>query len=101
MYMYITSIILIIGGIVMKIFPPKFDSCIYGFRTKKSSKSKENWVIAQKKSSNCLIFFAILDFIMVFINNKYIRSNIFYNIHGFFIVIWLIIICVYVQIKLK
>lgn len=46
--MYITSIILIIGGIVMKIFPPKFDSCIYGFRTKKSSKSKENWVIAQK-----------------------------------------------------
>ncbi|MFP5494374.1 SdpI family protein [Parvimonas sp. G1641] len=85
----------------MKIFPPKFDSCIYGFRTKKSSKNKENWAIAQKKSSNCLIFFAILDFIMVFINNKYIRSNVFYNNHAFFVVNGLIIICIYVQMKLK
>ncbi len=46
---YIVAIVFISGGIIMKVFPPKFDSGIYGFRTKKSSKNKENWEIAQKK----------------------------------------------------
>ncbi len=36
--MYIVAIVFIRGGIIMKIFPLKFDSGIYGFRTKKSMK---------------------------------------------------------------
>ncbi|MFP5493372.1 hypothetical protein ACLGL2_02015 [Parvimonas sp. G1641] len=35
---YIVSIVFIRGWIIMKIFPLKFDSRIYGFRTKKSMK---------------------------------------------------------------
>lgn len=46
---YIVAIVFISGGIIMKVFPPKFDSGIYGFRTKKSSKNKENWEIAHKE----------------------------------------------------
>lgn len=39
---YIVAIVFISGGIIMKAFPPKFDSGIYGFRTKKSSRNKGN-----------------------------------------------------------
>ena len=36
--MYMVTIVFITGEIIMKIFPLKFDSGIYGFRTKKSMK---------------------------------------------------------------
>ena len=36
--MYIVAIVFIRGGIIIKIFPIKFDSGIYGFRTKKLMK---------------------------------------------------------------
>ena len=98
---YIVAIVFISGGIIMKAFPPKFDSGIYGFRTKKSSKNKENWAIAQKKSSNYIIFFGIFDFVLTFINDAFIKNNLYYDLQGLFVIVYSILIYVLVQRKLK
>ena len=98
---YVVAIVFISGGIIMKVFPPKFNSGIYGFRTKKSSKNKENWEIAQKKSSNYIIFFGILDFILAFINDAFIKNNLYYDLQGLFVIVYSILIYVLVQRKLK
>lgn len=98
---YIVAIVFISGGIIMKVFPPKFDSGIYGFRTKKSNKNKENWAIAQKKSSNYIIFFGIFDFVLTFINDAFIKNNLYYDLQGLFVIVYSILIYVLVQRKLK
>lgn len=98
---YIVAILFISGGIIMKVFPPKFDSGIYGFRTKKSSKNKENWEIAQKKSSNYIIFFGMFDFVLTFINDIFIKNNVYYNLQVLFVIVYSILIYVLVQRKLK
>ena len=85
----------------MKVFPLKFNSGLYGFRTKKSSKNKENWEIAQKESSNYIIFFGILDFILAFINNTFIKNNVYYNLQVLFVIVYSVLIYVLVQRKLK
>lgn len=98
---YVVAIVFISGGIIMKVFPPKFNSGIYGFKNKKSSKNKENWEIAQKKSSNYIIFFGILDFILAFINDDFIKNNLYYDLQGLFVIVYSILIYVLVQRKLK
>lgn len=98
---YIVAIVFISGGIIMKVFPPKFDSGIYGFRTKKSSKNKENWAIAQKKSSNYIIFFGIFDFVLTFINDAFIKNNLYYDLQGLLVIVYSILIYILVQKNLK
>lgn len=98
---YIVAIVFISGGIIMKVFPPKFDSEIYGFRTKKSSKNKENWAIAQKKSSNYIIFFGIFDFVLTFINDAFIKNNLYYDLQGLLVIVYSILIYILVQKNLK
>ena len=98
---YIVAIVFISGGIIMKVFPPKFDSGIYGFRTKKSSKNKENWVIAQKKSSNYIIFFGIFDFVLTFINYTFVKNNLYYDLQGLLVIVYSILIYILVQKNLK
>ena len=97
----IVAIVFISGGIIMKVFPPKFDSGIYGFRTKKSSKNKENWAIAQKKSSNYIIFFGIFDFVLTFINDAFIKNNLYYDLQGLLVIVYSILIYILVQKNLK
>lgn len=98
---YIVAILFISGGIIMKVFPPKFDSGIYGFRTKKSSKNKDNWVIAQKKSSNYIIIFGIFDFVLTFINDAFIKNNLYYDLQGLLVIVYSILIYILVQKNLK
>lgn len=98
---YIVAILFISGGIIMKVFPPKFDSGIYGFRTKKSSKNKENWEIAQKKSSNYIIFFGIFDFVLTFINDALIKNNLYYYLQTFLVIVCSVLIYILVQKDLK
>ncbi|MBF1299446.1 MAG: SdpI family protein [Parvimonas sp.] len=98
---YIVAIVFISGGIIMKAFPPKFDSGIYGFRTKKSSRNKGNWVIAQKKSSNYIIFFGIFDFVLTFINDTFVKNNLYYDLQGLLVIIYSILIYILVQKNLK
>ena len=98
---YIVAIVFISGGIIMNVFPPKFDSGIYGFRTKKSSKNKENWVIAQKKSSNYIIFFGIFDFVLTFINDTFVKNNLYYDLQGLLVIVYSILIYILVQKNLK
>lgn len=47
----------IIGGIVMKTFPPKKINGLYGYRTPNSMQSQEKWEFAQIYSSKELIKF--------------------------------------------
>ena len=98
---YIVAIVFISGGIIMKVFPPKFDSGIYGFRTKNSSKNKANWEIAQKKSSNYIIFFGIFDFVLTFINDTFVKNNLYYDLQGLLVIIYSILIYILVQKNLK
>ena len=93
---YIVAIVFISGGIIMKV-----DSGIYGFRTKKSSKNKENWEIAQKKSSNYIIFFGIFDFVLTFINDTFVKNNLYYDLQGLLVIIYSILIYILVQKNLK
>lgn len=99
--MSIFSITFISTGIIMKLFPPKYDSGIYGFRTKKSGESSTNWDIAQKKASDYAILFGIIDFIMVFMNNNYVKSGLFSNYHKFSPIFYCILLYILVQRKLK
>ena len=51
----ITGIAIILTAIIMTIFPPKKINPMYGYRTKRSMSSQENWDIAQKYSSQLML----------------------------------------------
>lgn len=46
-----------ISGLALYFFPPKKNRW-YGFRTNKALNSDENWYMAQKSSSKCILMFA-------------------------------------------
>jgi len=60
----LTSIIFIIAGFIMYVFPPKKINYLYGYRTKASMKSQERWTFAQKYASVQMMIFSV--YFMVF-----------------------------------
>ena len=55
-----TGPIYIIAGIIMKKFPPKKINGLYGYRTSRSMRSKENWDFAQQYAAVEMIRWGIL-----------------------------------------
>lgn len=86
------SIIFLIAGFIMYIFPPKKINYLYGYRTNSSMKSDERWVFAQKYSSIQMMLSAVKLFIVSLILpwfNSIFETNIFLQIAIIVIVIGL------------
>ena len=45
---FIVSAILIIGGVIMYLFPSKNSNWVYGYRTRLSMKNQDTWKVSQK-----------------------------------------------------
>jgi uncharacterized membrane protein len=60
----VISIVFLIAGLIMYIFPPKKINYLYGYRTNSSMKSEQRWNFAQKYSSIQMMFTAIKLFII-------------------------------------
>lgn len=81
MLLFPSSILLLLLGKLFQQIPPDYINHFYGFRTKKSKKSKENWILAQKEysqqSTKLFTYTAFLscvwllaDIIFVFMDNE-------------------------------
>jgi uncharacterized membrane protein len=57
----LVSIILIVMGLIFKIFPPKKINSIYGYRTVTSMKNKNSWDIAQRIGAISIILTGIIN----------------------------------------
>lgn len=57
---YIVAIVFISGGIIMKVFPPKFDSGIYGFRTKNQVRTRKIGKLLKRNLQTILYFLGYL-----------------------------------------
>ncbi|ESU31865.1 hypothetical protein G3A_14420 [Bacillus sp. 17376] len=66
------GIIILLAGIILSLFPPKKINKIYGYRTSKSMRSKENWDKANRYSSRLMILFGVIILLFSFV----IRSPI-------------------------
>ena len=53
--LFTSGAVILLAGIVLLIFPPKKMNHIYGYRTKKSMHSEENWEFAQTYSAKLMI----------------------------------------------
>ncbi|MFN7013015.1 MAG: SdpI family protein [Bacteroidia bacterium] len=51
----IISLVFLLGGVITLIFPPKKINSLYGYRTSRSMKSIEAWVVANRFSSKVMI----------------------------------------------
>ena len=52
---FITSIVVLLMGVALTLFPPKKKINKYGYRTKAAMSSQENWDLAQKLAGRFLI----------------------------------------------
>ena len=72
--------VLLIGGLIQRIFPPKHINPLYGYRTKRSMENEINWKFAQIYSTKIMLFFALgfysISFIGLFLNVNYILASI-------------------------
>ena len=77
------SIIFLIAGFIMYVFPPKKINYLYGYRTNSSMKSNERWNFAQKYSSIQMMLSAVKLFVVSLILpwfNATFQTNIFLQI---------------------
>lgn len=54
-------IIYILPGLLLLRHPPKSPNDLYGYRTKRASRSKHTWAYAQKKSAKIMITIGIIE----------------------------------------
>jgi uncharacterized membrane protein len=52
---FLTGIIFVLAALISKQFPPKKINPVYGYRTRKSMESEENWQLANHYSSNVML----------------------------------------------
>ena len=56
---YINALILLVVGIVFRMYPPKKINGLYGYRTTRSRKSQEAWDFAQRYSAKLITMFGL------------------------------------------
>jgi len=56
----IIGFLIIIGGLIQHIFPPKKINSLYGYRTPRSKKNIEVWNFAQKLSAKLMISVGVI-----------------------------------------
>lgn len=57
---YLFSLIVILAGVIMAIFPPKKVNYLYGYRTPRAMKNLHNWTFAQKYAAKMLIIGGVI-----------------------------------------
>lgn len=67
--------LLLLMGLVLKIFPPKRINSSYGYRTPLSLKNQESWNYANRISGSIMLFGGILDFIASVFLAIYLPTN--------------------------
>jgi uncharacterized membrane protein len=68
------SLVLLIG-LMMKIFPAKKINSSYGYRTPLSLKNQETWDYANRISANLMLFGGILNFVTSVLLAVYLPTN--------------------------
>src|SRR5690554_2093359 len=56
----ICGLIFLLGGMIMKIWPPKEINMLYGYRTRLSTSSDRAWKLAQKHSANTMLKYGLI-----------------------------------------
>ena len=83
---FIVSAILIIGGVIMYLFPSKNSNWVYGYRTKLSMKNQDTWKVSQKIGGFSMIVFGIIFLIITLVLELFLE-----NLFDEFLVIILLI----------
>lgn len=51
----------ILSGLLLLRYPPKSPNDLYGYRTKRASRSQHTWAYAQKRSAKLMITFGMIE----------------------------------------
>lgn len=51
----------LIGGLILKIFPPKKINALYGYRTRRAASSQAAWDYAQRLCANVLLWYSLAE----------------------------------------
>ncbi|WP_040195492.1 SdpI family protein [Candidatus Soleaferrea massiliensis] len=101
--MYLLPLVMILLGFLLKLFPPKYDNAIFGFRSERSLSSKEMWRYAQQSfAKKSLLAGAIILVALMFVNMLWPLHQPILNITAVTVsVIALVVIYVWVELELK
>jgi uncharacterized membrane protein len=89
-----TGLVFIIAGLIMKHFPPKKINLLYGYRSNRSMRSKENWNFAQQFSMVLMIKLGVVLMLLSFLGllfNFGEKSNIILGFVFLFSMVFLLI----------
>lgn len=56
----ICGLVFLLGGVIMKIWPPKEINMLYGYRTPLSTSSDRAWKLAQKHSAQMMLKYGLV-----------------------------------------
>ena len=71
---FIVSAILIIGGVIMYLFPSKNSNWVYGYRTRLSMKNQDTWKVSQKIGGFSMIVFGIIFLIITLVLELFLEN---------------------------
>lgn len=87
--------IFILTGLITTYFPPKNINHLYGYRTKRSMKNKDQWDFAQRYSSKLTIYLGLILALTSFLGYLIDLSKINELVFGFITLISLIVTLLY------
>ena len=99
-HLFAVGIILLIG-ILIKIFPPKFSDKSYGYRTPLSIKDAEIWNEANRYSSNLFLIYSIVFAVSDFFGYLFIQGPLSFTLPFFTFVLFMLSLIVLTEIHLK
>lgn len=77
----VITLLLLISGMILYVFPPKQVNSILGYRTKRSMKNQESWDCANKFAGKIMMFFGVIYFVvvgvlyLVFLKKGFLQTN--------------------------
>ena len=75
---YISTLIILVVGIVFWMYPPKKINEFYGYRTTRSRKSQEAWDFAQRYSAKLITMFGLAALVVAAIAH-WLRNSLCFN----------------------
>ena len=75
---YISTLIILVVGIVFRMYPPKKINGLYGYRTTRSCKSQEAWDFAQRYSAKLITMFGLAALVVAAIAH-WLRNCLCFN----------------------
>lgn len=93
--LFVSGISVLVMGIIFKMFPPKKINHIYGHRTPRAMKNKENWDFAQRHSATQFILSGITMITCSFLSFIFNQENENFVWVGTFLVVVILFAFVY------